>query len=600
MTSAESFINVHDHGTAVDKKKVRVQCNYCGKVVSGFFRLKCHLGGVGKDVIHCEKVPENVKTLFRNMLEENKKVSLTKEVGKLSQPYLPSKRNLSPALDCFKHIKHEASQTASCGSRNQAEIDSVVEDSVTEHHLIHNRKIDSNSAIDGEEKEDALSRQIKKCIGRFFYETGIDFSAANYPSFRRMLNATLGNGQVKIPTLQELKGWILWDEVKDMRHYANNIRHSWTSTGCSVLLDGWVNEKGQHLVNFVVECPEGPIYLRSDDVSAIINDIDALQSLLDGVIEEVGINNVVQIVACSTTGWVGDVGMQFMVKRRTVFWSVSVSYCIKLMLEKIATLDCIQGTLDKAGIITKFIHGHGELLKLMKNHTHGCDLIKPSKMKFAVPFLTLENIVSEKKNLKDMFTSSEWLTSAWASSPKGKRVVSLMEDLSFWTGAEMTLKATIPLLRVLNLITETNKPQVGYIYETMDQAKETIKGEFKNKKSQYMPFWQVIDEIWDNHLHSPLHAAGYYLNPSLFYSTDFYSDPEVAFGLLCCIVRMVQDQHTQDLISSQLDEYRHARGAFKDGSAIDKRINVSPVVVYLWETISGAAKICCENPKPDL
>ena len=151
-----------------------------------------------------------------------------------------------------------------------------------------------------------------------------------------------------------------------------------------------------------------------------------------------------------------------------------------------------------------------------------------------------------------------------------------MEDNSFWTGAGIALKATLPVVRVLCLISRADKPQVGYIYETMDQLKETIKEEFKGKKSQYMPFWKAIDEIWDNFLHSPIHGAGYYLNPSLFYSSDFLGDAEVAFGLLCSTVRLVQDQRSQDLISRQLEDYRHARGSFEEGSAINQRTSDPP------------------------
>ena len=54
------------------------QCKYCGEVVSGFFRLKCHLGGIRGDVTHCENAPQNVKELFRNKLLERKIESLSK------------------------------------------------------------------------------------------------------------------------------------------------------------------------------------------------------------------------------------------------------------------------------------------------------------------------------------------------------------------------------------------------------------------------------------------------------------------------------------------------------------------------------------------
>jgi hypothetical protein len=98
----------------------------------------------------------------------------------------------------------------------------------------------------------------------------------------------------------------------------------------------------------------GPTYLRSADVSAIIDDVNALQLLLEGVIEEVGIDNVVQNVAFSTLGWAGLVGEQFMQRSWRVFWCVSASHCIELMLEKFRAMDSIRSVLEKTNIIAKF------------------------------------------------------------------------------------------------------------------------------------------------------------------------------------------------------------------------------------------------------
>ncbi|KAJ6732661.1 HAT TRANSPOSON SUPERFAMILY PROTEIN [Salix koriyanagi] len=265
MTAGEVSINIYDHGVALDEKKQRVQCNYCGKVMSGFSRLKYHVGGI-RD--------------------------------------LPYKRFYSPDLNAAKRKKCDVNHTTGCGSGMHAEMHSVMEDDMTEHVSVNNRR----TAMSSGAKENVLSRQAQRCIGRFFYETGFDFSASTLPSFHRMINATLDDGQseYKVPALQDLKGWILHDEVEEMKTYVKEISRSWASTGCSVLLDGWVDEKGRNLVSFVVECPGGPTYLRSADVSAIIDDVNALQMLLEGVIEEVGIDNVVQIVAFSTVGWVGS------------------------------------------------------------------------------------------------------------------------------------------------------------------------------------------------------------------------------------------------------------------------------------------------------
>nr|XP_034899535.1 myb family transcription factor PHL6-like isoform X5 [Populus alba] len=51
-------------------------------------------------------------------------------------------------------------------------------------------------------------------------------------------------------------------------------------------------------------------------------------------------------------------------------------------------------------------------------------------------------------------------------------------------------------------------------------------------------------------------------------------------------LRMQMEVQKQLHEQLELDEYRHARGDFEEGRAIAERTNISPVVVYLWETMS--------------
>ncbi|XP_077252508.1 uncharacterized protein LOC143891894 [Tasmannia lanceolata] len=99
---------------------------------------------------------------------------------------------------------------------------------------------------------------------------------------------------------------------------------------------------------------------------------------------------------------------------------------------------------------------------------------------------------------------------------------------------------------------------MGYIYEAMDRAKENIKPRLKNKKSDYAPIWRIIDQRYDKQLHSPLHAAGYFLNPALFFSPTFSKHHEVTRGLIECINRLVLDEVTQDTITSQIENNRES------------------------------------------
>ncbi|KAH8503865.1 hypothetical protein H0E87_014931 [Populus deltoides] len=225
MTAGEVSINIHDHGAALDEKKKRVQCNYCGKVLSGFSRLKYHVGGIRGDVVPCEKVAENVRESLRSMLLETKRASRDNEVQNLYHPDLPWKRYCSPDLNAAKRKKRDANQTTGCGSGMHAEMHSVVEDDMTEHVSVNNRR----RAMSSGPKENVMSRQAQRCVGRFFYETGFDFSASTLPSFQRMINATLddGHSEYKVPSLQDLKGWILHDEGMRVAHLVGD--HSFWS-----------------------------------------------------------------------------------------------------------------------------------------------------------------------------------------------------------------------------------------------------------------------------------------------------------------------------------------------------------------------------------
>ncbi|KAH6838144.1 hypothetical protein C2S53_001235 [Perilla frutescens var. hirtella] len=433
--------------------------------------------------------------------------------------------------------------------------------------------------------DDLLLKETKMYVGRFFYESGLDFSAVNSPNFQRMISLFSRGMQYQTPTIGELKGWIFTQVLTEMHERVNDIRTSWADTGCSILLDGWTGADGRELINILVDCPRGTVYLCSYDITDCVENMDWMQLFFVKVLAEVGIQNVVQIITYSNSAFMKETGRQLMEKYRPIFWTVSASYCIELMLEKLGEMDLIKETLEKAKMITRFIHSQPLALKYLRDQTDGNDLVDSSKIRSIRPFLTLENIVAEKETLKEMLVSSNPSCSILTSDKERKRVAELVADRSFWSGASTVVKGSIPLVRVIEWMNVSGKDHIGYIYETIDQAKETIKEEFKNKKSQYSPFWKAIDDVWNEFLYSPLHSAGYYLNPNLFYSGDVFIDPEVVTGLYCCIVRSAADLRMQDRITVQMEQYRTAKGAMAAGVAADQRTHISPAL--WWSQFGG-------------
>ncbi|XP_077226238.1 uncharacterized protein LOC143859407 [Tasmannia lanceolata] len=272
----------------------------------------------------------------------------------------------------------------------------------------------------------------------------------------------------------------------------------------------------------------------------------------------------------------------------TFFWTPCAAHCLDLILEhlcKPTVFPHIATTIERARTITKFIYNHGSLLNLMrKKFTGGKELCRPAATRFATNFISIQSLVLNRKALQQMFVSDEYSTSRFVQHPLSEGVVSTVLDKSFWDQCKYILNISEPLVRVLRLVDRQDKPAMGYLYEAMDKAKENIKERLK-RKSDYNPIWRIIDQRWDRQLHSPLHAAGYFLNPALFFTLTFSRHSEVSRGLLACITRLVPDEGTQDLITNQIEDYREAKGMFGMKLAIRNRTKLGPVA--WWNQFGG-------------
>ncbi|RAL42671.1 hypothetical protein DM860_009178 [Cuscuta australis] len=380
--------NGHDYGALVDRKKGRYQCNYCGKLITGHTRLKYHLGGIRGDVTPCPEVPEGVKETLRDELLEKKFVKARKDFGELSLPNLPLKRQRHE-LD-----KQDVVQSSRNGRsvKPKSEMGSLFE---------NNFKAAAASVFPDDGQVDSPLGEAQKCIGRFFYETGVDFEMSESPSFLNMIRSI--NRTVRIPTCQQLKGQVLQDAVNEMQEYTSDIKSVWAATGCSILLDGWVDSNGRKLLNILIDCAKGTIYHQCSDISSIDDDVAEMEAYLGGVIEEVGVDNVVQIVTYSSSSFMEDIGKRINDKYKTVFWTVSASHCIELMLRKLETMKDLKEILAKAKTITEFVYDNESVLKLVRDFCSSDDLVEPSKIRSIVPFLTLENMIEEYRMSKGLF-----------------------------------------------------------------------------------------------------------------------------------------------------------------------------------------------------
>eukprot|EP00253_Pinus_taeda_P027348 PITA_27348 len=121
----------------------------------------------------------------------------------------------------------------------------------------------------------------------------------------------------------------------------------------------------------------------------------------------------------------------------------------------------------------------------------------------------------------------------------------------------------------------------------MDQAKEQIKVVYKDRVAKYGPIWAIIDERWNNQLHRPIHAAGYFLNPRYHYKAKESGAlrGEVRDGMIECIERMIPLESDQLEVHRQATTFSNATGTF--GKNLAKIAREADEPAQWWEAFGG-------------
>ncbi|CAH1447615.1 unnamed protein product [Lactuca virosa] len=333
-----------------------------------------------------------------------------------------------------------------------------------------------------------LRRDAVQKFARWMYDAGLAFNAVKYDSLGPALEAIAIHGPgMKRPSYHEVRVPLLKLEKEHTKKLLILNETEKKAIGCSLMADGWRDRKGRALINFLVNTPRGSMFLESVDASSYSHTALADYERIEA-------------------------------KYPHIYWTPCAAHCIDLMLEDIFTVTHLKKTLDKAIAVNTYIYNRTLLLNMLRDFTGQRDMIRPAKTRFATALLTLNCFRSHKTSLKKLFTSEAWNKSRFKGEEGGTQCVTTIFSSSFWINIDIAVKVGEPLLAVLRLVDSERKPAMGYIYEAMDRAKEQIAYSFNNKFNKYKPFFKIIDDRWNCQLHQDLHAAGHYLNPSIFYN----------------------------------------------------------------------------------
>lgn len=521
--------------------------------------MKFHLAQIkNKDIVPCTEVPTDVRDHIQGILSTPKKQKAPKK-PKVDMETATNGQQHSSSASGGIHHGSSGQNESNCPSTFPCLSPSA------------------QPPIDDAQKQ--KKDETDKKVAIFFFHNSIPFSAAKSLYYQEMVDAIAEyGGGYKAPSYEKLKSTLL-DKVKgDIHSSYKKHRDEWKETGCTILCDSWSDGQTKSFLVISVTCSKGTLFLKSVDISGHEDDATYLSDLLETIILEVGVENVVQIITDATASYV-YAGRLLMTKYTSLFWSPCVSYCVNQMLEDISKIEWVSAVLEEAKIITRYIYSHASILNTMRKFTGGKELIRPRITRFVTNFLSLRSIVILEDNLKHMFAHSEWLSSIYSRRPDAQAIISLLYLDRFWKDAHEAINICEPLIRILRIV-DGDMPAMGYIFEGIERAKVEIKTYYNGFEDKYMPIWETIDRRWNLQLHTTLHTAAAFLNPSVFYNPNFKIDLRIRNGFQEAMLKMATTDKDKMEITREHPAYVNGQGALGTDFAILGRTINAPGMKY--------------------
>jgi len=334
--------------------------------------------------------------------------------------------------------------------------------------------------------------------------------------------------------------------------------------GCSIMTDAWSDRKRRSIMNLCTNCANGTSFISSKEMSHVSHTSEVIFDLVDKAIEEIGPDNVVQVVTDNASNNMGAKRL-LEEKRPHIFWTSCAAHTINLMLQGIGNLTRFKKVFDQAKAFTIFVYGHTRTLECLRYFTEGKEVVRPGVTRFASNFLTLSSMQEKKDQLRKMVVHSRWDSLKDVKSKKGKEATTTILSPSFWKDVKLTLTVFEPLVKVLRLVDGDVRPSMGFLYGQLLKAKRQIKEAFGNVEARFKDVIAVIDKKMNGRLDSPLHLTAYLLNPHYSYSDpSIFDQPKISEGFIACVEKFYY--HDEDMqhqaANIELKKFQNREGPF--------------------------------------
>ncbi|CAN1159529.1 hypothetical protein LINPERHAP2_LOCUS22768 [Linum perenne] len=111
--------------------------------------------------------------------------------------------------------------------------------------------------------------------------------------------------------------------------------------------------------------------------------------------------------------------------------------------------------------------------------------------------------------------------SALDKSKVEEDVRTIIFDRAFWEECKSVVELIEPLVKLLRIVDNDEKPALGYVCEGYRRVEDKILSLCAQNPELARPYMEILDLRWDKHLNLELIIAASYLNPAMIYSSNY-------------------------------------------------------------------------------
>lgn len=580
-----------------DKPNTRV-CLFCGKsTVFVKQRAFAHFGYPHNSPLpRCTRLPRGVLELFRDCggIVPKNNISYANVVPDsrvdAGIPYAARETTENIDTPRIKSVQVPSSNKGSHGSNGQRI-----------STLSSGRRHGQKSM---EDSFDLATRQnLDAKWASFFYEANIAFNVVRHPAFISAVQETAkaGIGGYQPPSYQAIRTTLL-DAKKAavQRSVEDRTKLSIEKYGGTICSDGWSDVTSRPLINMMLVCPVGEVFLGSVDTTGKKKDIAYVANEMAKYIEEVGPQNIVQICTDNASTMLGAV-KKLQIDYPHLYGQGCAAHILDLLLEDWGKEAWVKHLVEQAKRVCTFIKGSHVPLALFRKYSPKLQLKVPPQTRFATNYLMIERLLKLQQPLNNMVIDAEWHVfvqtlfnrqNSHQLQTKARNVRNSIRSDEFWENCTKFVKVVEPVLLALREF-DGEVPAMPRAYVIMSDLKEHVfslrEPPFELSPDIATKYEDAFQKRWEMML-TDLHYAAALLNPYLTNMGAVQNNGEAKRALnrvirkLSAPMGVVYEEVVRELI-----QYEERTGPFNTNSEAPDPAHCDLLPHQWWHQVGGNA-----------